>query len=127
MRLGQVRIDRIQFLHEYGPLYLSTDESQAQRRVLLKQLYREFALGAIHLRGRKYWSFQKRRLEAAECPIEPARVAGAVLAKIADLLLNPKKSIEKIMVRGRTTQTTQQGTSRSRVPPQSGEALSRRC
>ncbi|MBZ5572760.1 MAG: glycosyltransferase [Acidobacteriia bacterium] len=94
-------IDHIQFLDEYGPIYLNWEEIKRRRKELVRELYRHLALGVVNLRGRRFWRYQHSRLEALGCPISGARIVGAVCMKLADLLFNPKQTVEKILRRRR--------------------------
>ncbi len=90
-------LDRIQFLQEYGPTYLNEREMKGRREELLRELYRNLAVNLINLEGRQFWDYQRRRLEPLGCSIYGARMAAAVCAKLADLLANPKQTLEKIL------------------------------
>jgi glycosyltransferase involved in cell wall biosynthesis len=94
--------DRLQFLCEYGPTYLRSEEINDRREELLRELYRNFAVEAVNLRGKEYWNYHRRRLEAIGYPISNVRMAVAVCAKLADLVLNPKQTVEKVLRRRRT-------------------------
>jgi glycosyltransferase involved in cell wall biosynthesis len=89
-------LDRIQFLSEYGPRYLQRQEIEVRRRQLLRELYEHLAVGIVNLRGRRLWNYYRERLDSLGCPFGRARMVGAVGMKLADLLLNPKQTIEKI-------------------------------
>jgi glycosyltransferase involved in cell wall biosynthesis len=92
-------IDRIQFLLEYGSLYLGHEEIQGRREELLRDLYEHLAVGVVNFRGKEFWSYQRSRLNAAGCPISGGRLAGAVCMKLLDLACNPKQTVEKILGR----------------------------
>jgi len=96
-------LDRIQFLHDYGPTYLKDEEIENRKEELLRELYRHLAVGVVNLRGKRLWSYYHRRLDAIGSPLSGARTAGAVCMKLADLLFNPKQTLEKIRRRLGTT------------------------
>jgi glycosyltransferase involved in cell wall biosynthesis len=105
-------IDRIQFLHEYGPMYLKCEEIKSRREELLRELYRNLAVAVVNLRGKKFWDYQRERLEALGCPIYCVRMAGAICTKLADLLFNPKQTLEKILRRRRAKWVSRVGAER---------------
>jgi glycosyltransferase involved in cell wall biosynthesis len=90
-------LDRLQFLEQFGPMHLTSQELEDRRKVLLGEVYRALALGAIHCRGRQFWQYQRQRLEAMGRPMCRLRIAGAVFAKLVDLALNPKLTGEKLL------------------------------
>lgn len=92
-------IDRIQFLHEYGSLYLGPEEISSREKELLHDLYARLAIGAVHFRGRGFWNYQRDRLRANGYPISRVRLAGAVCLKLLDLACNPKQTLEKLLKR----------------------------
>ncbi|MGB0109709.1 MAG: glycosyltransferase family 2 protein [Terriglobales bacterium] len=92
-------IDRLQFLREYGPVYLKREEIESREKELLRALYRGLAVAAVNIRGRAFWDYQRGRLAAIGYRISGVRLVGAICTKLADLLLNPKHTIEKILRR----------------------------
>jgi hypothetical protein len=106
-------IDRLQFLREYGPAYLKREEMESREKELLRALYRHLAVAAVNRKERKFWNYQRERLEAIGYRISRVRLAGAVCIKLADLLLNPKQTLEKILRRQRTGGCSTTGTQSS--------------
>jgi glycosyltransferase involved in cell wall biosynthesis len=100
-------IDRLQFLREYGPEYLEPGQIAGREKELLHDLYNTLAVAAVNLRGRQFWSYQRRRLGAIGYSIDGVRVARAVCMKLMDLLLNPKQTLEKIIRRAEDLQSVQ--------------------
>jgi glycosyltransferase involved in cell wall biosynthesis len=88
------------FLHEvvtYGRDYLNEEEFDfALKRVLFE--YYDF-LAASFIFGRRdkeFWAYHKRKMSDAGVEFSRTRLAGAVLRKIANNVLNPKQAVEKI-------------------------------
>jgi len=102
--LNAFLIDRIQFLREYGPTYLKQEEIENRREELLRELYRYLAVSFVHLRGKQFWNYYRERLDAIGYSVSGLRMAGAVCMKLADLSLNPKQTLEKILGRLRSRQ-----------------------
>jgi glycosyltransferase involved in cell wall biosynthesis len=102
-------IDRIQFLREYGSLYLGRDAIERRERELLRELYSCLATAALHRRGKAFWNYQCERLRAVGYPIGSVRLMGAVCLKLADLIFNPKQTLEKAFRRRRPAWTSRVG------------------
>jgi hypothetical protein len=90
-------IDRLQFVHEYGPRYLESEEMRKRSEEIKDEIYKHLAVNAVHLKGGEFWRYQCRRLQAAGEPVSGIRLARAVCRKLADLLLNPKETVEKLV------------------------------
>ena len=101
LELNSFLVDRLQFLDEYGPMYLNAEEVEWRREELLGELYRHLAVGAINLKGKEFWAYHKRRLRQMGYPFYGTGMAKAVGTKIADLVSNPKQTFEKILRRRR--------------------------
>jgi glycosyltransferase involved in cell wall biosynthesis len=95
-QLNGFRLDRLQFLHEYGATYLERQEMEGRERELLRELYEHLAVGIVNLRGKRIWKYYQARMSALGRPISPARAVRAIGMKFADLVFNPKQTIEKI-------------------------------
>jgi glycosyltransferase involved in cell wall biosynthesis len=100
--------DRIQFLAEYGPMYLTDAERQGRERQLLSELYDSLAVGFVNLKGKEFWDYHLRRLTHAGHPFRRTRLAGAVCMKLLDLLLNPKLTTQRLRKRRRDGVETQE-------------------
>jgi len=95
-KLNGFLLDRIQFLYEYGPTYLERQEIEGRRRELLRKMYGYLAVGMVNFRGNQLWKYYQERLVTLGRPLSRAKLAEAVCMKLADLLLNPKHTLEKI-------------------------------
>jgi hypothetical protein len=94
--VNSVLLDRIQLLHDYGSTYLKLEEIEKRREELLRELYTRLTVGIVNMRGKQLWSYYNWRLEAIGLPLSVVRTLGAVCMKLADLLFNPKLTLEKI-------------------------------
>jgi glycosyltransferase involved in cell wall biosynthesis len=83
----------------HGSKYLTPEELQARIQEVLGEYYH--ALGRDLLKGRDtdFWRFHRRKLQELGYPFSRLRVAAAAVSIIADLLLNPKASIERALKR----------------------------
>lgn len=106
-------IDRLQFLREYGPTYLERKEIESREKELLRALYKNLAVAAVNLKGMDFWNYQRERLEPIGYPISRTRLAAAVSGKLADLLLNPKQTLEKVLRRRKNGGNSTMGMRRS--------------
>ena len=86
-------------LHEYGPDYLTSDELADRRSELMDEYYRYLALSAVNFRKGSFWKYHRKHLAELGYPLNGFRLGKAILAKVADLVLNPKQTYEKLMRR----------------------------
>jgi hypothetical protein len=96
-------VDRILSLHQYGPLYLGTEELQRAMsrawRVYYEGLGRQWLTERVSSKSHEFWEFHQKRLSAVGLEIESRRVAlgagGAMLKLLGspfDLLRNLVRS-----------------------------------
>ncbi len=83
----------------YGPWYLSAEEIEKRVHELLDEYYEFLAVSAVNLRDKKFWSYHKRRLKELGHPLDSMKLSAAVSAKLADLVLNPKTTVERALRR----------------------------
>lgn len=93
-------------LRQYGPSFLSDDEFKTRFRDASSGYLDTIATGLVNLKGREFWKYHKSVLEEANCRFWRIRLLSALLLKIADLILNPKQTIEKIWRRGHEIRST---------------------
>jgi glycosyltransferase involved in cell wall biosynthesis len=86
-------------LSTYGLSYLTAAEIAARRRDLLDDYYKFLAVSAVNFRDREFWTYHKKRLQDVGHPFDRLRLAKAVGEKLADLVFNPKQTVEKILRR----------------------------
>jgi len=85
-------------LVEYGPSYLTPRELCRRKRERLAGYYHFLAVSVFHFRlDKTFWTYHRRRFRDCGQSFSQIRVAGAVIAKGLDLLLNPKQTAEKVL------------------------------
>ena len=89
-------LDRLRILIEFGPRFLSPDESQRRREEQLSEYYGVLAAASFNFRERAFWRYHKRALGELGYSVYDRRYAKALLAKFLDLSLNPKATTEKL-------------------------------
>ena len=90
---------RLSDLVEYGPSYLTPDALDKRLQEILADYYRFLAVSVFHSRGTAFWAYHKKRLAECRQDLSYMRLALAVFAKSADLLFNPKQTVEKLLNR----------------------------
>jgi glycosyltransferase involved in cell wall biosynthesis len=90
---------RLLDVKRYGPWYLTEDELRTRLRQLLREYYALLAVGAVNLQGRRFWKYHRAIVRELGSTSFSLRLAGAVGMKVADLLLNPKMTMERILRR----------------------------
>ena len=91
--------DLLQDLMDYGPIYLTPDELNERINGVLATYYRFLAASVFHFRDKTFWNYHKQRFADSSQPLSRLRLATAICAKLADLLLNPKQTLEKALKR----------------------------
>jgi glycosyltransferase involved in cell wall biosynthesis len=86
-------------LSTYGGNYLTAAEIATRTQKLLDEYYRFLAISAVNLRERKFWNYHSKRLQEVGYPLNRGRLAKAICAKLADLALNPKQTVERLLRR----------------------------
>jgi glycosyltransferase involved in cell wall biosynthesis len=86
-------------LRTYGPYYLTPAEIKARTKELLDEYYKFLAVAAVNFRNEEFWNYHKKRLQDVGHPLDRGRLAGAIGAKVADLVLNPKETVGRILRR----------------------------
>jgi len=96
--LNAYLLSRIADLKEYGPLHLTETELHWCVKNHLDQYYAFLAKSAIRFRKKSFWTYHKKRLKELGYPLDHLRLARATSAKMIDLLLNPKHTVETILM-----------------------------
>src|SRR5882762_3823470 len=89
----------------YGSSYLTPAEIASRTRDLLDDYYKFLAISAVNFRDREFWEYPRKRLQEAGHPFDRGRLTKAVCMKLADLLFNPKETVERVL-RRRLRRTT---------------------
>jgi glycosyltransferase involved in cell wall biosynthesis len=93
-KLNAYLSSQVSDLREYGPWYLTAEELEWRLKGLMQDYYRFLAISAIHFRENKFWEYHRKRLKEIGYPLQPVRLAVAIMARLLDLLLNPKRTAE---------------------------------
>ena len=86
-------------LRDYGPRYLSKEELGKRTDDALRSYCKIVAAGIINFKGREFWKYHKAILEESGCPRVWLYLGRAFCMKVADLLFNPKQTLEKVLRR----------------------------
>ncbi len=79
---------------KFGPFYLTPDEYRRRRREVTRAYYRFLGESLFAFRGREFWHYHLAHFKAMGYPISYPRVAVNGVLRLADLVLNPKRTIE---------------------------------
>ena len=90
---------RLSDLVEYGQRYLTPDALDKRIDEVLTDYYEFLGASIFQFRNAAFWAYHKKRLAECRQDFSYARLAVAVLAKSADLVLNPKQTVEKALKR----------------------------
>jgi len=101
-RLSSTAGSHLLDLRQYGPLFLSREELKNRLDDFLRVYFGMIATGIINLKGVDFWRYHKAITDEFGCRLLGIRLGRALCIKVADLLLNPKQTLEKIVRRRRT-------------------------
>jgi len=90
---------RLSDLREYGKSWLTPDEIERRRDEIVGNYYRFLAARVFNHTDKAFWNYHKKRLGESGHPFSNIKFAKAVCAKLLDLLLNPKQTVEKVLKR----------------------------
>jgi glycosyltransferase involved in cell wall biosynthesis len=90
---------KINDLLGYGSSCMTQLEVESRLKELLNEYYRFLAIGAVNLRGRKFWTYHKDRLREFGYPLDGLKLCKAISVKLMDLLFNPKRTVEIFLKR----------------------------
>jgi len=92
-------------LSHYGSFYLTPTEIVARTQNLLDDYYKFLAISAVNFRDGEFWKYHEKRLQDVGHPLDRGRLAWAICMKLADLVFNPKQTIEKALCRRKPATT----------------------
>jgi len=92
---------KISDLVTYGPFYLTLSERERRLEELMDEYYKVLAVGAVNFRGKSFWAYHRKRLGELGFSLDRIRLGKAIGAKVGDLVLNPKQSLERVRRRVR--------------------------
>ena len=86
-------------LSKHGPAFLSPDEFKIRLCRHLSGYYNFLGKSLILGCSRVFWTYHKTKLSDAGVGFNRIRVAKGALVTLADAMLNPKSSVEKLLRR----------------------------
>lgn len=89
-------VDRLEFVINYGHIYLNRDEYEDRLEELSRTYYKYLAEGLINFRGTEFWDHHKSRITEIGVKFAYTKLAKAIFNKLFDLFFNPKRTIEGI-------------------------------
>ncbi|MBS0180911.1 MAG: glycosyltransferase family 2 protein [Nitrospira sp.] len=97
--LNAFPLDAIGYLLAYGHTVLSHEEFDNRYEELLTNYYDVLGAAVVNCNGIEFWRYHSRRLSQIGLRLDRWRLAKAVAFKMIDLLLNPKRTCEKMLAR----------------------------
>lgn len=86
-------------LHRYGPHFLAPLELGRRWNEGRRWYYEHLATAFLGARGREYWRFHRKALEAEGLSMEAGWLARAVAWEVTDILGNPKTTLWRLLRR----------------------------
>ena len=84
----------------FGPIYLTEEEHKIRLSQVTKRYYRFLAQSVLEMRGKEFWDYHRGRMKQLG-GIDYFKLGRYVIYRIADLIFNPKHSIESLLRRVR--------------------------
>jgi glycosyltransferase involved in cell wall biosynthesis len=86
-------------LQQYGGIFLSPEELRHRVQQLMTEYYEFLAVSVLNFRKRDFWEYHETRLKQLGYPLNRVRLSRAIIATLAGLLVNPKRTIELVRKR----------------------------
>jgi len=83
-------------LNKYGPRYLTANELNARLEQNQREYREYFGREFFKRRGREFWTYHRTKLAELGHPLKTRDLLAAATMIVADAVLNPKHSLEKI-------------------------------
>jgi len=97
--LNSYEPSKLSDLMEYGHTFLTPQEMTKRVEEVLDSYYEFLGASVFQFRERSFWGYHNRRLKASGYPLSYPRLFQAACVKFFDLLLNPKRTVEKALHR----------------------------
>jgi glycosyltransferase involved in cell wall biosynthesis len=85
----------------YGGWYLTRQEREARIGELLNQYYDYLSVSAFKFKNKKFWDYHVGRLHDLGYRLDARKLSMGIAAKLLDLLLNPKQTVQMLLGRMR--------------------------
>jgi hypothetical protein len=95
--LGAGSLALIEVMLEYGPRYLSQTELAARQEEVINAYYRDLGGSLLKLKPRKFWDFQRKRLQELGLQLDWPRVAKAAMSEAMSEARHPATAASKVM------------------------------
>ena len=95
-RFNTYLLGNLIILTKYGPIYLKREEYESCLKRHMKGYYSFLGQSALHLREKEFWDYHKNGLRNIGFPLSLPKLIGASFLEVMDLLLNLKKTVEKL-------------------------------
>lgn len=90
-------LGNLAILKKYGPLYLGEEQFQATLKLRLSQYYRSLAQVALYDYDKRVFLYHKNAMKNLGWSFNWPKLLLALFLEVADLLLNPKTTVERSM------------------------------
>lgn len=95
-RLNSYLAGEFELLVRFGPMCLSDSEFRTAVDRSLDEYYKFLACSLFPLRDKAFWQFHRRKLAAIGHPLSNLGLCRAALARVVNVALNPKRSVESL-------------------------------
>jgi glycosyltransferase involved in cell wall biosynthesis len=98
-RVNSYHADAVHEVTKFGPLVLNGAQFKKRLRDATNDYYRLLARSVVPLRNQEFWDYHRNQVKAMGYPLNYGRLTLSTVARILDLLGNPKRTIENVFQR----------------------------
>lgn len=98
-RVDSYYADDVHEVAKFGPLFLTDQEFKTRLNEVTRAYYRMLGRSVIPPRNREFWTYHLKHVRAMGYSLSYARIGLNALLRLADLLGNPKRTIENVIQR----------------------------
>jgi hypothetical protein len=88
----------LQYILEYGPIYLTDEEFEEQKNKYFERYYRILGGCILKLKGREFWQFHASGMRELGHPMLWRKVVKSAIAEVMDEIQNPKVAFQKLLI-----------------------------
>jgi glycosyltransferase involved in cell wall biosynthesis len=89
-------LGNLMILKKYGPIYLDAQEFTEKLRLHIKRYHTYLARVVLYRHDKRLFDYHRNGLKDLGYSFSWPKLVGALLIEVADILFNPKRTIEKI-------------------------------
>jgi hypothetical protein len=98
-RVDSYYADDVHEITKFGPIFLTDQEFKHRLKEVTRTYYRMLGRSVVPPRNGEFWDYHLRHVKAMGYPLSYARIGWNAILRVLDLLGNPKRTIENVILR----------------------------